>query len=314
VDAARVLAGSEPHLMIADPHYGVSYESSWRARRNLSNGKLAQGKVLNDDRADWREAYVLFPGDVAYVWHGALHGDVVAADLAACGLQLCAQIIYAKQHFTLSRGDYHWRHETCWYAVREGKRSHWAGDRKQTTVWEIANNNPFGNRQREQTWGHGTQKLVELMRRPIANNSRPGQAIYDAFLGLGTSLIAAEMTGACAVVSSSIPRQRPTASSSCMSSVSEVEGEKIGYEAMIEITVQTPGQLGDISIRGGGASGHGRYGLPNPYDQHQSLHPRTEEIDAWKQKLNDYYVESDLTQYRHVTAKTILELGQILCT
>jgi DNA modification methylase len=33
------------------------------------------------------------------------------------------------------------------------------------------------------------------MRRPIANNSRPGQAIYDPFLGSGTSLIAAEMSG-----------------------------------------------------------------------------------------------------------------------
>ena len=30
---------------------------------------------------------------------------------------------------------------------------------------------------------------------PIANNSRPGQAIYDPFLGSGTSVIAAEMTG-----------------------------------------------------------------------------------------------------------------------
>ena len=124
-----------------------------------------------------------------------LHGDVVAADLAACGLQLRAQIVWAKQHFTLSRGDYHWKHETCWYAVREGKTSHWQGDRTQTTVWEIANNNPFGNRQREQSWGHGTQKPVECMRRPIVNNSRPGQAIYDPFLGSGTSLIAAEMTG-----------------------------------------------------------------------------------------------------------------------
>jgi len=96
--------------------------------------------------------------------------------------------------------------------------------------------------------------------------------------------------------------------------VSEIEGEKIGYEAIIEITVQTPGLLGDISIRGGDASGHGRYGLPNPYDQHQSLHPPSEEVDAWKQKAKDYYVESDLTQYRKVTAKTILELGQILST
>ena len=73
--------------------------------------------------------------------------------------------------------------------------------------------------------------------------------------------------------------------------MSEVEGEKIGYEAIIEISVQTPGQLGDISIRGGDASGHARYGLPNPYDQHQSLHPPTEEVDAWKQKVNDYHVE-----------------------
>jgi hypothetical protein len=33
------------------------------------------------------------------------------------------------------------------------------------------------------------------MRRPIVNNSRPGEAIYDPFLGPGSSVIAAEMTG-----------------------------------------------------------------------------------------------------------------------
>ena len=33
------------------------------------------------------------------------------------------------------------------------------------------------------------------MRPPIVNNSRPGQLVYDPFLGSGTSLIAAEMTG-----------------------------------------------------------------------------------------------------------------------
>jgi DNA modification methylase len=181
--------------MITDPPYGVGYDPSWRGCRNLSGGRLAEGKVLNDDRADWREAYALFPGGVAYVWFGALHGEIAAAGLAACGFQLRAQIVWAKQHFTLSRGDYHWKHETCWYAVREGKASHWQGDRTQTTVWEIANNNPFRSGEREPSWGHGTQKPVECMRRPIVNNSRPGQAIYDPFLGSGTSVIAAEMTG-----------------------------------------------------------------------------------------------------------------------
>ena len=61
-DVARVLAGTEPHLMVTDPPYGVGYEPSWRSRRTLSRGKLAQGKVLNDDRADWQEAYALFRG------------------------------------------------------------------------------------------------------------------------------------------------------------------------------------------------------------------------------------------------------------
>ena len=190
-----MLAGSQPPLMVTDPPYGVSYDPSWRARRGLGAGKLAQGKVLNDDRADWRQAYALFPGDTAYLWYAAMHGDVVAAGLAACGFQLRTQIVWAKQHFTLSRGDYHWKHECCWYAVRKGKTSHWQGDRTQTTVWEFPNNNPFGSSRREESWGHGAQKPVEAMRRPIVNNSRPGELVYDPFLGSGTSLIAAEMTG-----------------------------------------------------------------------------------------------------------------------
>jgi DNA modification methylase len=33
------------------------------------------------------------------------------------------------------------------------------------------------------------------MRRPIENNSSPGQAIYDPFVGSGTTIIAAEKTG-----------------------------------------------------------------------------------------------------------------------
>ncbi len=42
---------------------------------------------------------------------------------------------------------------------------------------------------------HGTQKPMECMRRPIQNNSAPGQAVYEPFSGSGTTLIAAETTG-----------------------------------------------------------------------------------------------------------------------
>ena len=42
---------------------------------------------------------------------------------------------------------------------------------------------------------HGTQKPAECMRRPIENNSSPGQAVYEPFSGSGTTLIAAEQSG-----------------------------------------------------------------------------------------------------------------------
>ena len=61
-DVEQVLAGSQPHLMVADPPYGVGYDPSWRARRGLAAGSLAQGKVLNDHRANWRDAYAVHRG------------------------------------------------------------------------------------------------------------------------------------------------------------------------------------------------------------------------------------------------------------
>jgi DNA modification methylase len=131
---------------------------------------------------------------VIYVWHAGVHASEVATGIRAAGFELRAQIIWAKQHFALSRGAYHWQHEPCWYAVRKGGRSYWRGDRTQSTVWQVANLNPFGGNHEESPTGHATQKPVDLMRRPILNHTERGEAVYDPFLGSGTTLIAAEMT------------------------------------------------------------------------------------------------------------------------
>ena len=187
-DVDRVLQGVIPLLMVSDPPYGVNYDPSWRNQAGQSKTKRT-GKVLNDDRADWRDAWALFPGDVAYVWHGALHAGTVAESLRAAGFNIRSQIVWAKDRLVLSRGDYHWQQEPLWYAVRRDGKGHWSGDRKQTTLWHIAN----AGQDTETT--HGTQKPVECMRRPILNNSSPGQAIYEPFMGSGTTLIAAETTG-----------------------------------------------------------------------------------------------------------------------
>lgn len=198
-DVDRLLDGQKPVLMATDPPYGVTYDPTWRdGKGGFSTAPVLQrGTVENDDRADWREAWALFPGDVAYVWHGALHASLVLESLAASGFQIRSQIIWRKQQGVFSRGDYHWQHEPCWYAVRKGKTGHWAGDRKQSTVWEISTLNPTGKPAgpEDERVGHGTQKPVECMRRPILNNSQPHDIVYDPFLGSGSTLIAAESEG-----------------------------------------------------------------------------------------------------------------------
>lgn len=198
-----LLGGAQPHLMVTDPPYGVQYDASWRIGHDKNIGKTfkgganrALGKVSNDDRADWSEAWDLFPGDVAYVWHGGVHTCVVAESLIKSKFKLRSQIIWVKQHFVFGRGDYHWQHEPCWYVVRDGKKGSYSGGRKQTTVWEIANNNPYGaGSEKEEKTGHSTQKPVECMKRPIENNSQPGDSVYEPFSGSGTTIIAAELSG-----------------------------------------------------------------------------------------------------------------------
>jgi len=184
-DVARLFNGVSPSLMATDPPYGVEYDPEWRAKAGVNRNRSKLGKVQNDNRVDWREAFALFPGDVMYVWHAGRHAATVQQSIEACGFEIRSQIIWAKERFALSRGNYHWQHEPCWYAVRNN--AHWSGDRSQSTLWQIKAREDDGH-------GHGTQKPVECMRRPMLNNSSPGQVVYDPFLGSGTSIIAAETT------------------------------------------------------------------------------------------------------------------------
>jgi DNA modification methylase len=188
-DVARLLDGARPHLMITDPPYGVDYDPAWRNEAGVS-ATMRTGRVANDDRADWREAWALFPGDVAYVWHAGVHARTVIESLEAAGFAVRSQIIWAKPRFVLGRGDYHWQHEPCLYAVRKGRTGHWQGARDQATLW------PIGTAGDEDAATiHGTQKPVECMRRPMLNNSAPGEAVYEPFCGSGSTIIAAETIG-----------------------------------------------------------------------------------------------------------------------
>jgi DNA modification methylase len=189
---ARLMNGAKAQLMVTDPPYGVNYDANWRneampdkndpTRWKDGQGR-AVGKVENDDRCDWREAWALFSGDVAYVWHAPTFFPAVSDSLIASAFAIRSQIVWVKHQFVISRGDYHWKHELCAYGVRKGAVAKFTKDRTQTTVWEIK------KPQKSET-GHSTQKPIECMARPIQNHE--ASEIYDPFLGSGTTLIAAE--------------------------------------------------------------------------------------------------------------------------
>lgn len=176
-----------PFMMVTDPPYGVNYDPEWRPewRKDAGlNDSDRMGKVKNDDIIDWTDTYRFFMGDVAYVWHASYFTSHVHKSLIDLDFKIRANIIWKKPRFALSQGHYHWQHEPCWYAVRNGKPARWNGDRSQSTIWDIA------PKEDTQTI-HGTQKPVECMARPIRNHGKEGDLIYDPFGGSGTTLIAA---------------------------------------------------------------------------------------------------------------------------
>lgn len=186
---SKLLQWKEPYLMVTDPPYGVNYDADWRnhaARfsEGMGNRKIgagAIGRVSNDDNPDWSQTWALSPSKVAYIWHAGKYASIVENSLTVNNFEIRSQIIWNKNHFAISRGDYHWQHEPCWYAVKKGSVGNWAGDRRQSTVWEI-------DKPQASETGHSTQKPVECMWRPINNHDGD---VYDPFLGSGTTMVAA---------------------------------------------------------------------------------------------------------------------------
>src|SRR5260370_32014927 len=204
---ARLLGERKPSLMVTDPPYGIELDSEWRDRAGLNGCGPAETSYMkhrteghtntsisSDTRADWSEAFALVPSlEVAYVWHASKFTREVLDGLLRIGFLHHQQIIWNKGRTVITRTHYWYQHEPCWY-VRK-KNAPWFGKAgENSTVWEVASPKFIMGGSKEAKFDHPTQKPLELMRRPILNHTKRGHAIYDPFLGSGTTMMAAELT------------------------------------------------------------------------------------------------------------------------
>jgi len=205
---SRLLGERAPFLLVTDPPYGIELDSEWRDKAGLNTRGAAEPSYLKrrskghqettisgDTRADWSEAFGLVPSlEVGYVWHASKFTREVLDGLLRIGFLHHQQIIWDKGRAVLTRTHYWFAHEPCWY-VRK-KNAPWYGKPgKNSTIWNSPSPKFIRGGSGEEKFDHPTQKPVELMRKAILNHTKPGELVYDPFLGSGTTLAAAELTG-----------------------------------------------------------------------------------------------------------------------
>ena len=123
---------------------------------------------------------------VAYVWHEPRWNPHVTSGLEHCGFRVDGQLVWRKTKVSLGRGNYQPAHMCCAYGVVPRRKSRWVGGPAQGTVWRLP---PVGG---DDAKSHPDRRPVELFRRPMRHSSKRGDAVFDPFIGSGTSLAAAQ--------------------------------------------------------------------------------------------------------------------------
>ena len=194
-----LMSGDQADLVVTDPPYGVAYEGGTADRLTIANDDLDDAAFLPFLTTALRNAAdVTRPGGAIYVCHADSRGLTVRQAFTTAGWRLAQCVIWVKQSLVLGRQDYQWRHEPILYGWKPGAGHYFVDDRSQTTVWEI--DRPSRNAE------HPTMKPVALIATAIANSSRAGDIVLDAFAGAGSTLLACEQLGRAARLMELDPR------------------------------------------------------------------------------------------------------------
>ena len=182
-DVAVLMDGKKANLILTDPPYGVSFQSS--------DGLTIQNDSIKGDdfyrfllQSLTNMVAHLEPGGAVYVFHADTEGLHFRRAFIDAGLHLAGVCIWVKNSLVLGRSDYQWQHEPVLYGFLQNGKHHWYADRKQTTIWNY--DKPKRNE------NHPTSKPLDLLGYPICNSSQENAIVLDTFGGSGSTLMACE--------------------------------------------------------------------------------------------------------------------------
>jgi DNA modification methylase len=207
-DVSRLMAGERAVLMPTDPPFGVSYDGGNRPSTWAKDGRRISSEEKTRHWDDYEEAGALLSFyeqflkvalecaltdvPVIYQWFAMTKADVVMKAWRANGLLPHQVVIWHKSRSVLGRSDFCYDYEPAMYGWVQGKRPE--PERRPPAnacaVWQIPSAIEDGA-----SGIHPTQKVCELIRRPIEWHTLPNGLVYEPFSGSGTCVVAAEMTG-----------------------------------------------------------------------------------------------------------------------
>ena len=184
-DVATLMDGKKANLIVSDPPYGVSFQSS--DGLTIQNDSIKGEEFYNFLlKAFQNMAAHLEKGGAAYIFHADTEGLNFRRAFQDAGFHLAGCCIWVKNSLVLGRSDYQWQHEPVLYGFMKNGKHPWYSDRSQTTIWNF--DKPKRNK------NHPTSKPLDLLAYPIGNSSQANGIVVDTFGGSGSTLMACEQT------------------------------------------------------------------------------------------------------------------------
>ena len=192
-DEVRRLMNNERAVLFAtDPPYLVDYDGSnhptrnkdWSPSYGVTWDDASQGAELYDGFIAAAIAEAITEDAAWYCWHASRRQAMLEACWERAGAFVHQQIIWAKDRGVLTRSEYLWKHEPCFFGWMKGKRPSRVSDERLSSTWEIAS--LYG----EDRPDHPTPKPLDCFGIPMRQHVVRGGLCYEPFCGSGTQIMA----------------------------------------------------------------------------------------------------------------------------